>query len=161
MDEKWQAMGGPRGVLGYPASDSINGLKDGGWIQIFANGAITDSTSTTTQVVYDVMWRTWKALGRESGPMGYPTSGVTRGLRDGGWIQTFQNGAITDSASTTTQGVYDVMLDASGRRTDARGVRSATRRRASNGSARRRLDPDLPERRDHRLGLDHHPGGGG
>jgi uncharacterized protein with LGFP repeats len=109
VDEKWQAMGGPRGVMGYPASDVIRGLKDSGWIQIFANGAVTDSASTTTQVVYDVMWRTWTSLGRESGVMGYPTSGVQRGLTDGGWIQTFQNGAVTDSASTSTQAVYDVM----------------------------------------------------
>jgi uncharacterized protein with LGFP repeats len=109
IDDKWQAQGGPRGVMGYPAADQTTGLKDGGWIQVFSNGAVTDSLSTTTQVLYDVMWRTWKATGRETGPMGYPTSGVQRGLTDGGWIQTFQNGVITDSASTTTQAVYDVM----------------------------------------------------
>ena len=112
VDEKWQAMGGPRGVMGYPASDVITGLKDSGWIQIFVNGAVTDSASTTTQVVYDIMWRVWKATGRETGTLGYPTSGVQRGLPDGGWIQTFQKGAITDSASTTTRSVAGVIYSA-------------------------------------------------
>ena len=112
VDAKWQATGGPHGVMGYPASEVIAGLADGGWIQIFANGAVTDSLSTTTQVLYDVMWRTWQATGRETGTLGYPTSGVQRGLPDGGWIQAFQKGAITDSTATTTQAVAGSIYDA-------------------------------------------------
>jgi hypothetical protein len=108
IDEKWQAMGGPRGVMGYPASDQITGLRDSGWIQIFANGAVTDSASTTTQVVYDIRWTKWKAAGRETGLLRYPTSGVSFNLKDGGWMQPFQNGAITDSPGTTTQVVHDI-----------------------------------------------------
>jgi uncharacterized protein with LGFP repeats len=118
VDQHWQAMGGPRGVMGYPASDRITGLRDGGWIQVFANGAVTDSASTTTQVVFGSMWNQWKALGRENSPLGYPTSGIQRGLRDSGWIQTFQRGCFTDSASTSTQAVFGSMWDqwtASGR----------------------------------------------
>ncbi len=118
VDQHWQAMGGPRGVMGYPASDRITGLRDGGWIQVFANGAVTDSASTTTQVVFGSMWNQWKALGRENSPLGYPTSGIQHGLRDSGWIQTFQRGCFTDSASTSTQAVFGSMWDqwtASGR----------------------------------------------
>ena len=108
IDAKWQAMGGARGALGYPASDQITGLKDSGWIQIFVNGAVTDSASTTTQVVYDIRWTKWKAEGRETGLLGYPTAPVAFNLRNGGWLQTFQGGAITDSASTTTQVVHNI-----------------------------------------------------
>nr|WP_240978283.1 hypothetical protein [Knoellia sp. DB2414S] len=108
IDSKWQAMGGPLGAMGYPTSDQITGLRDGGWIQIFQRGCVTDSAGTTTQVVYDIRWTKWQAEGREKGLLGYPTGACAFNLRDSGWLQPFQGGAITDSASTTTQVVHNI-----------------------------------------------------
>jgi uncharacterized protein with LGFP repeats len=105
VDRVWQGAGGVRGVLGYPASDQVNGRPDGGWIQLFENGAITDSASTATQVVAGESYRKWVAAGRESGVLGYPTAALKTGLRNGGWIQVFQHGAVTDSAGTSPQTV--------------------------------------------------------
>ena len=105
VDRVWQGSGGVRGVLGYPASDQVNGRPDGGWIQLFEKGAITDSASTSTQVVAGESYRKWVAAGRESGVLGYPTAALKTGLRNSGWIQTFQRGAVTDSAGTSAQTV--------------------------------------------------------
>jgi uncharacterized protein with LGFP repeats len=91
--------GGPRGSrLGYATADIVY-TRDGGWLQTFERGAITDSRSSSTQVVWGPRWTVWKANGREDGALGYPVGPYTTSV-DGGWIQLFQTGAITDSAST-------------------------------------------------------------
>jgi uncharacterized protein with LGFP repeats len=104
----YATKGGPFGALGYPKADLRRGLRDGGWIQVFEKGAITDSQSTSTQAVSGVRWTVWQAQGRESGALGYPKGDLQTGLVDNGWIQLFQTGAITDSSSTTTQAVSGI-----------------------------------------------------
>ncbi len=106
---KWNEEGGPKGKLGYPTSDRIGGRPDGGWIQTFQKGALTDSASTSTQCVWGMRWTVWQKEGRESGRLGYPTGPVT--YTKDGWIQRFQKGAITDSNSTTTQSVWGIRYD--------------------------------------------------
>lgn len=101
-DSVYIADGGARGHLGYPISDKITGLTGGGWIQLFEKGAITDSASTTTQLVWGARWPAWQAAGRESGVLGYPVA-AKQDLGGGAWIQRFQKGAITDSTATYTQ----------------------------------------------------------
>jgi hypothetical protein len=108
----WRANNREKGVLGYPTSAIVFGRPDGGWIQLFQKGAIVDSASTSTQVVWGASWTIWKANGRETGVLGYPTSPITFGRPDGGWIQLFQKGAIVDSASTASQVVLGRMFDA-------------------------------------------------
>lgn len=105
----YAAEGGPTGHLGYPNSDRISGRPDSGWIHLFEKGAITDSASTTTQTVWGVRYPVWVKEGRESGRLGYPTAAKVD--VPGGWIQTFQKGAITDSTSTTTQSVWGIRWD--------------------------------------------------
>jgi uncharacterized protein with LGFP repeats len=107
---RFAAAGGVRGPLGYPTTDRVGGLTDGGWIQLFQHGAITDSPQTTTQVVQGIRYSTWKANGREGGVLGYPTGGRVD-LGGGAWIQLFQNGAITDSSQTATQVVWGIRYD--------------------------------------------------
>jgi uncharacterized protein with LGFP repeats len=108
----WRANNREKGVLGYPTSAIVFGRPDGGWIQLFQKGAIVDSASTSTQVVWGASWSVWKANGRETGVLGYPTSPITFGRPDGGWIQLFQKGAIVDSRSTASQVVLGRMFDA-------------------------------------------------
>lgn len=103
--------GGPRGHLGYPFSDLFTGLTGGGWIQAFENGAVVDSSATSTQIVWGWRWSVWKNAGRETGVLGYPI-GPFQDLGGGAWIQRFQKGAIVDSASTSTQLVTGAIYDA-------------------------------------------------
>ncbi|MEO5745961.1 MAG: hypothetical protein ABIQ53_15415 [Terracoccus sp.] len=105
----WVAEGAYKGILGYPVSDLVFGLRDSGWIQLFQNGAVTDSLSTTKQTVTSTRWRLWRDNGRERGVLGYPTSGLIYGPDQYWWIQTFQTGAIMDTRETTTQMVTGVM----------------------------------------------------
>jgi uncharacterized protein with LGFP repeats len=106
VQSKWASLGRSNGALGYPTSDQITGLRDGGWVQLFEDGAVTDSPRTTTQIVYNVRYLKWTQAGRENGVLGYPTGTATFGLRSGGWMQLFQGGCITDSPGTTTQVVH-------------------------------------------------------
>ncbi|GAB3441516.1 hypothetical protein GCM10027517_17690 [Phycicoccus ginsengisoli] len=133
----WASWGVERPALGYPVSDLTFGLRDGGWIQLFQYGAVTDSLSTAKQSVTSVRWTLWRENGRESGLLGYPTSGLVYGLGGYYWIQTFQGGAITDSRETATQVVAGVMWtawQAAGRETGVLGYPSSARVATSRGA---------------------------
>ena len=73
--DRYAAFGGPA-VLGYPKGARVTGLRDGGWIQLFEKGCITDSASTSTQAVHGYRWTMWVASGREGGPLRYPVAGL-------------------------------------------------------------------------------------
>ena len=115
---KWVASGRETGVMGYPTAALKTGLRNGGWIQTFQRGAVTDSARTSPQSVNQVRYTMWVAAGRENGVLGYPTFGATFGHPDTGWIQKFEGGSLTDSASTSAllvPGVMDVAWAAAGR----------------------------------------------
>ena len=78
------------GAAGYPIGVTERGLRDGGWLHRFQNGAFTDSRSTSTQSVWGYRWTRWVEHGRENGRLGYPVEPMTP-LPDG-WIQVFQKG---------------------------------------------------------------------
>lgn len=133
--QKWMENGGPRGLLGYPRRDRYSGLLDKGWLQPFEKGCIVDSASTTTQVVNSIRWTVWQANGREGGPLGYPVAPVAS--VDGGWLQQFQSGCITDSTHTTTQvvtGACWTAYDRLGRAGGALGYPTAAAVTASGGT---------------------------
>jgi uncharacterized protein with LGFP repeats len=106
--QMWQGNGGVDG-LGYPAAEEEKGLRDGGWVQRFSKGAITDSASTTTQVVTGSRYTAWVREGRERGGLGYPTAAVTG--TSGGFLQRFQGGAVTGSSTTAAVGVWGPRWD--------------------------------------------------
>jgi uncharacterized protein with LGFP repeats/GH25 family lysozyme M1 (1,4-beta-N-acetylmuramidase) len=98
----WQASGFEGGPLGYPTSGPVT-LSDGGAFQNFQNGAIIWSQSTGAQISPNGPIRSaWQASGFQTGPLGYPTTGIVT-LSDGGAYQNFQNGAIIWSQSTGAQ----------------------------------------------------------
>ncbi|KHL04094.1 lysozyme M1, partial [Sinomonas humi] len=99
----WQASGFQTGPLGYPTTGVVT-LSDGGQYQNFQNGAIIWNKATGAQVSLNGPIRTaWQASGFQTGPLGYPTSGVTSGLVNGGSFQNFQGGAIISSPASGTQ----------------------------------------------------------
>ena len=100
----WQTTGFEQGVLGYPTSNVVTGLANGGSYQNFQNGAILYSPATGAQLSPNGPVRTaWLNSGAEQGPLAYPTSGVVTGLVNGGTYQNYQNGAIIWSQTTGAQ----------------------------------------------------------
>jgi uncharacterized protein with LGFP repeats len=100
----WTAAKRESGSLGFPTSPQVCGLVAGGCYQNFQNGAILWSPGTGAQISPTGPIRTaWGAMGFERGGMGYPTSGVVCGLRDGGCYQNFQAGAFLWSPATGAQ----------------------------------------------------------
>ncbi|WP_155848420.1 L,D-transpeptidase family protein [Arthrobacter sp. 35W] len=96
----WAASGFENGQLGYPATDEVCGLRDGGCYQMFQNGAILFSPGTGAAISAGPIRSSWAASGYENGYLGYPTTNTVCGLRDGGCYQMFQGGAIVWSPAT-------------------------------------------------------------
>ena len=67
---RYQALGGPAGTLGYPASD-----VSGGGTQMFANGAALGGNPV--RLVTSPILAKWALLGYESGAAGFPSAGTT------------------------------------------------------------------------------------
>ena len=90
----WSTVGFENGQLGYPTSDEIGGLKDGGVYQMYQGGAIVWSPATGSHLSMGGIRTTWAKNGFENGQLGYPTSNEIGGLRNGGVYQTYQGGVI-------------------------------------------------------------------
>ena len=96
----WASTGFENGQLGYPTTDEIAGLKDGGVYQMYQGGAIVYSPATGSHVSMGGIRTVWAATGFENGQLGYPTTDEIGGLRDGGVYQSYQGGAIYWSPTT-------------------------------------------------------------
>jgi len=104
--DRWAALGWERGQLGPPTGAAFCGLRDGGCGQHFQGGAIYSSAAGVFAVP-DGLRVGWAATGWEGGPLGFPTSALFCGLRDGGCGQFFQGGAVYSSGPV---GVRDIRV---------------------------------------------------
>jgi uncharacterized protein YkwD len=111
----WAATGFENGYLGYPTTDEIGGLKDGGVYQMYQGGAIIWSPATGSHISTGGIRTTWAATGFENGYLGYPTTDEIGGLKNGGVYQVYQGGVIYWSPSTgayvTTGGIRNAWLN--------------------------------------------------
>ena len=96
----WQRTGFEDGYLGYPTTDEVGGLRDGGAYQMYQGGAILWSPKTGAHESTGAIRAAWARFGLEDGRFGYPTSDEVRGLRDGGSYQAFEGGLIMWSPKT-------------------------------------------------------------
>jgi len=96
----WAATGYENGSLGYPITDEVAGLRDGGVYQNYQGGAIVWSPATGAHVSVGAIRGLWAATGYENGRLGYPVTDEVPGLRDGGVYQNYQGGAIVWSPAT-------------------------------------------------------------
>jgi uncharacterized protein with LGFP repeats len=96
----WAGTGFEIGALGYPVTDEIGGLRNGGAFQNYQGGAIIWSPATGARVSMGAIRNAWAATGYENGLLGYPVSNEIGGLRDGGVFQNYQGGAIIWSPAT-------------------------------------------------------------
>jgi uncharacterized protein with LGFP repeats/GH25 family lysozyme M1 (1,4-beta-N-acetylmuramidase) len=100
----WQGAGAEGGVAGYPTSDLTCGLKSNGCFQNFQGGSILSSPASGAALIQPGAIRDyWAKTGYENGPLGYPTSNLTCGLRLSGCFQLFQAGSVLSSNSTGAQ----------------------------------------------------------
>ncbi|MGY1764650.1 hypothetical protein ACI79N_24785, partial [Geodermatophilus sp. SYSU D00805] len=87
--DKYERSGGPA-VLGFPvAHDGATNSGDGAFVDV-TGGSIYWTERTGAQVVRGAILATWRELGAQSGPMGYPTGDDTAVA--GGYLTAFQNG---------------------------------------------------------------------
>lgn len=90
--DKWNALGGMDGKLGFPTGDEDT-HPDGGGFQEFDGGAIC-SHGTGTYVVWGKIRDKWNELGGMDGKLGLPTSDESD-TPNGGKQATFEHGTIT------------------------------------------------------------------
>lgn len=96
----WGSTGYETGHLGYPLTDEIGGLKNGGVVQNYQGGSIVWSPNTGAHISVGGIRSVWASNGYENGSLGYPTSNEVSGLRNGGVYQNYQGGAIIWTPST-------------------------------------------------------------
>ncbi|MCH6468508.1 LGFP repeat-containing protein [Sinomonas terrae] len=99
---EWQATGLQHGPLSWPLTEVVTGLRNGGSYQGFIFGAIVSSPASGTHESYGPIRSKWAATNFESGPLGYPTTEVVKGILNGGSYQNYQGGAIVSSPASGT-----------------------------------------------------------
>ena len=109
MHQAWVTQGYEDGWMGYPATPTVCGIKDGGCWQLFQGGVIMYSPATGTQPMRSVIHNAWVTQGYENGWMGYPTTPSNCVSRDGGCWQLFQDGLIMYSPATGAQPMRSVI----------------------------------------------------
>jgi uncharacterized protein with LGFP repeats len=73
--QRWLALGGTRGVLGYPVTDESGAVDGVGRFNHFSrNGSVFWTPSTGAHEVHGAIRAHWAALGWERGPVGYPAT---------------------------------------------------------------------------------------
>ncbi|RKR30206.1 LGFP repeat-containing protein [Arthrobacter oryzae] len=89
----WQSFAAENGPLGYPTTDEISGLVNGGVYQSYQGGAIYYSPASGAHMSTGGIRSVWGQYGYERGKMGYPTTDEVS-LNNGGVYQGYQGGAI-------------------------------------------------------------------
>jgi uncharacterized protein with LGFP repeats len=102
--DEYSTAGGITGALGWPTSSP--NANNGGLVQAFQNGAITWTSGTGAHVLSGPFRTAYATVGGIGGKIGWPTSDqIQTTTAGGGTIQSFQTGAITLQAGTTTASV--------------------------------------------------------
>ena len=108
IEAKYDSMGSLGSWLGASIGPE-RGIGDGkGRFVTYQHGWIIYSSATGARNMHPWAHTPWVDEGAYRGPLGYPVSDMTWGLKDSGWMQLFQGGAITDSAHTATQSVTGI-----------------------------------------------------
>jgi uncharacterized protein with LGFP repeats len=90
----WASTGFENGGLGYPTSNEIGGLRNGGVYQNYQRGAIIWSPTTGGFVSMGAIRSLWASTGYERGRLGYPLSNEYPTGIKGQVAQNYQGGII-------------------------------------------------------------------
>ena len=109
---EWVGRGAERG-LGYPTTDEVCGLRDGGCAEHFSNSAsVYFSPATGAHALTGAIRDKYAALGWQDGRLGYPTVDQFGPLATGGgYGQHFQGGEIYYTAATGAHPVWGAIRD--------------------------------------------------
>ncbi|MDB5183464.1 MAG: hypothetical protein JWO07_145 [Candidatus Saccharibacteria bacterium] len=107
--DRFMALGTEGGVLGYPSSPMVCGLRSGGCFQGFENGAIYKSPLGTFEN-YGSIRQYYLLVGTENGFLGYPTSTEQCNTKYSGCYQSFEGGMLYQSTTTGAHSVRGGML---------------------------------------------------
>ncbi|WP_336027888.1 hypothetical protein [Geodermatophilus sp. FMUSA9-8] len=92
---RYAQTGGETGPLGAIRANVVCGLRAGGCMQSYANGAIYWAPMTGARIVwYGAVRDKWSTYTWEAGPLGYPTGDGMCGLAGGGCFQAFEGGSL-------------------------------------------------------------------
>ncbi|MFC9764813.1 LGFP repeat-containing protein [Rhodococcus jostii] len=109
--DKYRAMGGPSGSLGYPTTNE-NVLPDQvGRSSVFEHGSIFWSPNSGAHSTWGRIGDKWGEKGWEGGFLHYPTSDELRNPDGRGLHQTFQGGSIYYSAATDAHSIGGLIGD--------------------------------------------------
>ena len=100
MLDRYLALGGAGGDLGYPLGIPACGAPRDGCVQRFQGGSIYWTGSTGARVVSGAVRSRWAAAGGPSGSLGYPVTDTICGLRKDGCGQNFTGGSVYWSPTT-------------------------------------------------------------
>jgi hypothetical protein len=104
---KYIALGGPQGTLGYPTSEEHT--IPGGASQSFQHGQIHWSARTGAHYDRGAIQSYWRAHGWQMGWLGFPSGDELK--VHGGVSQTFQHGTVFWSARSGAHAVHDGILN--------------------------------------------------
>ncbi|WP_370629220.1 hypothetical protein [Paenarthrobacter nitroguajacolicus] len=90
---KWASLGYEAGILGYPVTDEIRGMVNGGVGQAYENGAIYYSPASGAHLSMGAIRNLWAQHGFEKGKLGYPISDEY--VSAGTVMQDYQGGSIS------------------------------------------------------------------
>ncbi|RBY80069.1 hypothetical protein DQ239_02970 [Blastococcus sp. TF02-09] len=108
IGEMWVRSGGHRGPLGLPNTDEIP--VRGGAVQYFQGGGAYWSPATGPHWVIGSILQRYRAMGYETGRLGYPTSDEI--ALPGGALSRFQGGYVYWSPATGAHAVMQPILAA-------------------------------------------------
>ena len=96
--DKWEALGGAAGLLGYPVADEapvMAGSRAVGRFSRFENGVIYWSSGTGAHEVHGAIRDEWEnAWGGATGPLGFPTSDESSTPTSGGRFSNLEHGCL-------------------------------------------------------------------
>ena len=107
--DRYFASGGETGVLGWPTTNLLTVVANGGGTaQAFQEGSIYSSTAGGTRVVPGDILRAYTAIKGETGTLGWPTSEVWSSTSNGGGQgQSFSGGSILKSSGGRAHAVTE------------------------------------------------------
>ncbi len=97
--KRWADLGWERSALGYPTTNE-GAARAGGRYNHFQSGSIYWSPVTGAQAVQGAIHGTWRRLGSENGPLGYPITSETKAPDGHGRYNHFENGSVYWSSAT-------------------------------------------------------------
>ncbi|MBA2282221.1 MAG: twin-arginine translocation signal domain-containing protein [Actinomycetota bacterium] len=124
IHQRWQALGGAAGVLGYPLTDELGTGDTRGRVSWFEAGGIFATATTGAHDVQNPTLSAWYRYGGPTGTLGYPGADSVA-LPEGGQWTRFERGSVVsrpDIGDRVVRGAVHVKYLELGGPTGALGV---------------------------------------